>query len=340
LNCTVRHVLTLLALGLTLCVLCSTTHAHEVRPAYLQIEEQAPNHFDALWKQPGQGELMLRLEPVLSNGLLEGPPDEIYATGDFVIRHWKDRELPKSSFEGATVRIECLERTLTDALVHIRFASGQEIQSLLKPAEPSFQIELTGTSKRAVPAYLALGIEHILTGFDHLSFVLGLVLLVRGRVKLLTTITAFTVAHSITLAAAALGHVKPNSAIVETLVALSIVFVAVELARAGDGRAGLAIRYPQLIAFAFGLLHGLAFSGFLGEIGLPEHNVPGALFLFNLGVEIGQLLFVGVVLTVMALLRQWQRAPSASRYARALVTYGIGVFASYWMFERMFGVVQ
>src|SRR5262249_4634674 len=162
------------------------------------------------------------------------------------------------------------ERTITDALVNISFLSGQQIQTLVKPGSPTLTIHLTGTGKVPLPTYLTLGIEHILTGFDHLSFVLGLVLLVRGRMRLLKTITAFTLAHSITLAAAALGYAHVSPPVIESLVALSIVFVAVELARSLQGHDGLTIQYPWLIAFTFGLLHGFAFAGSLADIGLPS----------------------------------------------------------------------
>jgi hydrogenase/urease accessory protein HupE len=312
--------------------------AHEIRPAYLEIDETAPDRFDVLWKQPSLGTLVLRLEPELSNGLLNAPPDEEYAANSFLIRRWRGRAIARDSFDAATLRIKGLEHTMTDALVSITFASGQQIQTVVKPARPSLEIHLTGTGKMPVPAYLSLGIEHILTGFDHLSFVLGLILLVRGRLKLLKTITAFTLAHSITLAASALGYVHVSAPVIESLVAFSIVFVAVELTRSWQGESGLTVRYPWLIAFTFGLLHGFAFAGSLADIGLPPHNIPGALLLFNCGVELGQLLFVGAVLAIMALLR---RLPwlAAGGYSRWLVPYGIGALASYLMLERVHVIV-
>lgn len=319
---------------LSLAVPVGVANAHEVRPAYLEITERAPDRFDVLWKQPSRGDLVLRLVPKLSNGLLESAPDAEYAAENFVIRQWKDRPLARTAFDGATVRIEGLEHTLTDALVTIRLASGQQSQTLLKPARPALTIHLTGTSQLAVPAYLALGIEHILTGFDHLSFVLGLVLLVRGWRRLVATITAFTLAHSITLVAAALGYVRVSASVIEALVALSIVFVAVELTRAWRGYAGITTRWPWLIAFTFGLLHGFAFAGSLAEIGLPPHNIPGALLLFNAGVELGQLLFVAAVLAGMTLLRWWRWAALVG-YDQWVAAYGIGVLACYWMLERL-----
>ena len=314
-------------------LLGSQASSHEIRPAYLQIDETAPNRFDVLWKQPSMGTLALHLEPKLSNGLLDGPSDEEYTTNSFVIRQWKGRPLGRAAFDGATVRVEGLAHTLTDALVIISFADGQQIQTLLKSGSPAFDIHLAGTGKIPVAAYLTLGIQHILTGFDHLCFVLCLVLLVSGRLKLLKTITAFTIAHSITLAAAALGYVHVNPPLIESLVALSIVFVVVELTRSWKGRQGITACHPWLIAFTFGLLHGFAFAGSLADIGLPPHNIPGALLIFNCGVEIGQLLFVGAVLAVIAVLRSiWAVTANSARW---LVPYAVGTLASYWMFERI-----
>jgi HupE/UreJ protein len=156
---------------------------------------------------------------------------------------------------------------------------------------------------------------------------------VRQRLKLLQTITAFTVAHSLTLAAAALGFVQVSAPVIESLVALSIVFVALELARSWQGQEGLTTRYPWMIAFTFGLLHGFAFAGSLADIGLPPSNIPAALLLFNVGVEIGQLLFVGAVLLLLALVRLLPERVTG--HARWAVPYGVGALASYWMLERV-----
>jgi hydrogenase/urease accessory protein HupE len=250
-----------------------------------------------------------------------------------VVRRWSNRPQTRDSFDGAVVRIAGLERTITDVLVSVSFANGQTVQTVLKPDNNSLTLHLQGAGKLAVPAYLLLGIEHILNGFDHLSFVLGLLLLVRGRGRLLKTITAFTLAHSITLAAAALGYVNVSAPVIESLVALSIVFVAVELVRAYRGHEGLTVRHPWLIAFVFGLLHGFAFAGSLADIGLPKHNIPGALVLFNVGVEVGQLLFVAAVLALIRTARRF-RWPFDMQ-ARWATAYGIGALASYWMIERI-----
>lgn len=311
-----------------------TAVAHEVRPAYLQIEEISLNRFNILWKQPSQGDFVLRLEPRLSNGILDTPPDVQHLANGFMIRRWNNRQIDRTSLDGATLKIAGLERTLTDALINIQFANGHQIQRIVKPIDPQLTIHLSQSGTLAVPAYLTLGIEHILTGFDHLAFVLGMVLLVTGRWRILTTITAFTLAHSITLAIAALGYVQFNVPLIESLVALSIVFVAVELVRSWRGHTSLTTRYPWLIAFSFGLLHGFAFAGSLADIGLPSHNVPAALLLFNLGVEIGQLMFVGAVLGLSVIFRRRTQTKVAG-YGRWAVAYGVGMLASYWMIERI-----
>ena len=308
--------------------------AHEVRPAYLEISESSPGYFNVLWKQPSSGPLVLRLQPELSNGLLNAAASEEYTASNFTIRRWTGVRLERNTFDGATVRIAGLEHTMTDALVVISFAGGQQIQTLLRPDSASYVIHLAGTGKIPVRGYLELGIEHILTGFDHLSFVLCLVMLVRYRSRLVQTITAFTVGHSISLAAAVFGYVKFSAPLIEALVALSIVFIAVELRKTQQGQEGLTSRYPWLIAFTFGLLHGLAFASSLADVGLPAQHIPTALLLFNIGVEVGQLLFVGLVLGLIGLLRwlKWERHVSPWRW---LVSYGIGSLAAYWMLERL-----
>jgi hypothetical protein len=312
--------------------------AHEIRPAYLQITENPEHRFDVLWKEPSVGTQVLRLVPQVSNGLLDGEPTEESSTNSFVVRRWKNVKVSRDSFDGAIICIEGLQYTITDALVGLSFANGQDIQEILRPGNHTLIVHLTGTGKFPVPAYLILGIEHILTGFDHLSFVLGLVLLVRSRLTLIKTVTAFTAAHSLTLAAAALGWVHMNPSVIEALVAFSIVFVAVEVVRAHRGEFGLTARYPWVIAFTFGLLHGFAFASSLARIGLPEHNIPLSLLLFNVGVEIGQLLFVGAALTGIALLNRLPRR--LPHWTLWIPPYAIGGLASFWVIQRLHFLTQ
>jgi hydrogenase/urease accessory protein HupE len=184
-------------------------------------------------------------------------------------------------------------------------------------------------------AYLVLGVEHILAGVDHLLFVLALLLIVRGGVRILLTITAFTVAHSITLVAATLGWVHVPGPPVEAMIALSIVFVAAEIVRGLRGRPGLTARAPWVVAFCFGLLHGLGFAGALAEVGLPQTAIPVALLMFNVGVEIGQLIFVAATLAAGALLA---RLPLPRRpWMDYAIPYAIGAVAMFWVVERVIG---
>jgi hydrogenase/urease accessory protein HupE len=307
--------------------------AHEVRPALLQITEQAPGRYQVFWKQPVMGDVAVRLSPHLSGGGLEGPPTDEYAAPGFLVRTWTIAS-PKP-LDGQRVTIAGLEKTITDVFVQVELADGRRIEAVVKPDRPTFDLSLTKAETPGIPTYLKLGVEHILAGIDHLAFVLGLLLLVGANRNLIKAITAFTLAHSLTLGAAALGWVHVPSALIESLVALSIVFVAAELLR--TGRPSLTRRHPWVVAFTFGLLHGLAFAGALAEIGLPANGVVAALFLFNLGVEIGQLIFVAVaVAAILALRRLRAMTPrDFSQPARLVPAYAIGCFAALWFIERV-----
>ena len=310
--------------------------AHEVRPAYLEIRQDAGDHFVVTWKQPALGEMAIRLAPHLSNGWLEAPPTESFATPGFLIRTWRVRDAAPDPLAGRTLSIEGLDRTITDALVHVDLADGRSFETILRPDRAQATLAFQSAGGLAVPAYFRLGAEHILTGIDHLMFVLGLLLLVGVRWRLLQAVTAFTVAHSLTLGASALGLVHAPSAMIEALVALSIVYVAGELANRFRGQEPLTARYPWLIAFIFGLLHGFAFAGALADVGLPKDAVPLSLLLFNLGVEAGQLIFVGAaILAILALRPVRARLPAAAdRIALRLPPYAIGAFAAFWVLER------
>jgi len=307
--------------------------AHEVRPALLQITQTAPGDYDVTWKQPTVGEMAVHLVPHLSSGALDAEPARDDAEIGFRTRTWHVRHA--APLDGQTVSIEGLPLSVTDVLVRVTLPGGREVDGLLRPAAPEMKLSLSAPQGIAVPGYLRLGVEHFLTGFDHLLFVLGLLLLTGPNWRVVKAVSAFTVAHSITLALAALGYVHFPSAVIEALVALSIVFVACELAPGGDPDT-LTKRHPWLIAFAFGLLHGLAFAGALTQIGLPPKATPLALFLFNVGVEIGQLMFIAVAIAAMKLVevvgRNWAWRQSA--WARAAPAYAIGGLASYWLIER------
>ena len=309
----------------------TTALAHEVRPALVQINQTAPGSYQVTWKQPVVGDMAVRMVPHLSSGVLDKPATTEEISPAFRIRTWDVKA--GAPLDGQTLTIEGLKETVTDVLVRITPTQGTEINTVIHPSEAAYRIVLSGPAGMAVPAYLRLGIEHILTGFDHLMFVLGLLLLIGTSWRIVKAVTAFTVAHSITLALAALGIVKFPTAIIEALVALSIVFVASELLSSKDT---LTRRRPWLIAFVFGLLHGLAFAGALSNIGLPPHAEPQALFLFNVGVEIGQLAFITTAVAVILILRSLRQRLSfnTDTLARLAPAYVIGGFAAYWLIER------
>lgn len=315
-----------------------STWAHEVRPALVQITQKGPHQFDVLWKQPVNGDVALRLVPHLSGGALDREPEVAAVLPSFALKVWRNVSDERTSLDGQTLSIIGLERSITDVMVSVTLLDGRTHQQVLNPRQTSTHLDLNAHAAPAASGFLKLGIEHILTGIDHLLFVFGLLLLVRKWKPLLGTITAFTVAHSVTLAATALGWIHVRSSVVEALVALSIVILAVELVRKALGQEGVTSRYPWLIAFAFGLLHGCAFAGALAEVGLPAEGIPLALFLFNVGVEIGQLLFIAAAAAAVFGITRLLREPPA--WTRLIVPYAIGGFAAFWFIERFLLAVQ
>jgi hydrogenase/urease accessory protein HupE len=302
---------------------------HEVRPALLLVTERPEHHYDFMWKRPAQGGTAVHLRPRISGGLLDGPPDAVVSLPDFEISYWRD--VP-SALDGRTLQVEGLDQTITDALVSITLANGRSIQAILSPQKPHLILNLHEMGA-AVHAYVVLGIQHILTGTDHLAFVFGLMMLVRRMTPLIKTITAFSIAHSITLAATALHVISVYPAVIESLVALSIVFVAVELVHCDRGEESITARYPWMVAFTFGLLHGAAFAGALAEVGLPSNDIPLSLLLFNVGVELGQLLFIATVFTIGWMLsRLLTRIPE---WTQRFSPYAIGPLAAFWFIERL-----
>jgi hydrogenase/urease accessory protein HupE len=315
-----------------------TAGAHEVRPALLQITQRAPHEFEVLWKQPANGDVALHLVPQLSGGALAREPDVSTVAPAFALKLWGRVSDEAQPLQRQTLSVVGLERSITDVLVSVTWLDGRTIQKVLSPRQTSTALDLGTHSAVRATGYLTLGIEHILTGADHLLFVFGLLLIVRKVRPLLATITAFTLAHSITLAATALGWVNVRASLIEAMVALSIVVLAVELVRHARGEGSVTARYPWLIAFAFGLLHGCAFAGALAELGLPSRDIPLALFLFNVGVEVGQLAFVAAASAVLLLIARFLRwQPS---WSRLIAPYAIGSFAAYWFIERFLLVIS
>jgi hydrogenase/urease accessory protein HupE len=214
---------------------------------------------------------------------------------------------------------------------------GRYSTTLVHPSRPWVEIAGSRGLLAVAGAYLMHGVEHILFGFDHLLFVLALILIVQNGRVLLLTVTAFTVAHSITLSLATLGVVRVPGAPVEATIALSILLLACEIIRLQRGHSSMIAKWPWLVAFSFGLLHGFGFASALTEIGLPQGDVPLALFTFNVGVEIGQLVFIGVVLSALTLAGRIGFSPAFRRRALSVATYPIGTLAAFWFIERLTG---
>lgn len=301
------------------------------RPAYLELRQKDTETFDVMWRVPAQGSLRLSIHVIFPDGTVNVSEPRGSFVGDGFVERWTVKR--PGGLANSEVRIEGLPGSITDVLARVEREDGGTQVARLLPERPSFVVTPSTHASGVVRTYLVLGIRHILTGFDHLLFVLALVLIVPNLRRLLWTITAFTLAHSLTLAAATLGLVHVPQAPVEATIALSIVFVAAEIVHGLQGHPGLTARAPWVIAFSFGLLHGFGFAGALAEVGLPPRSIPLALFFFNVGVEIGQLLFVGAVLAALALLHRvhWTRW----RWAKGVPAYVIGTVAMFWVFERI-----
>jgi hydrogenase/urease accessory protein HupE len=305
--------------------------AHEVRPAYLELHEDKAGEFRVLWKTPMRGDLRLALSPVFSGKTQALTPVTARQTGGAAVQTWRIKAI--EPLRGQTLRIDGLDATMTDALVRAEFADGTNWTKRFTPQEPAVTIPPRQSGWSVAGEYTQLGIEHILLGIDHLLFVLALLLITHGGWKLVKTVTAFTVAHSITLALAALGFVHVPQAPVEAVIALSIVFVATEILHAQQGREGITARMPWLVAFTFGLLHGFGFAGALSEIGLPQGQIPLALLFFNIGVELGQLVFVVAALSLIVLIRRMRF--DFPGWAARVPPYAIGSLAMFWVIQRI-----
>jgi hydrogenase/urease accessory protein HupE len=276
--------------------------AHQFAPALLEIEELPAGEAAVRWKQPVvrvQGSELRPVLPVECEGV--GDP-QVQKEGTGVRASWRIR--CPGGLTGKSVGVEGIASSQADVLLRITLRDGRHLRRVLKAEAPSFKIDADSSHAGVFKDYAELGVQHILTGRDHLLFVLALVLLVGWGRSLAWTITAFTAGHSVTLALASLGFVHVPQAPIEAAIALSIYFLAVELTSARQGHRTLTQRAPWAVAASFGLLHGLGFAGALAEVGLPTAEIPLALFSFNVGIELGQLAFVGAVLLVAAALRR------------------------------------
>jgi hydrogenase/urease accessory protein HupE len=307
-------------------------HAHEARPAYLEINETTPGHYTVLWRTPVLAGTRL---PVVLRF-----PEKVRDLKKPVVEHLSDSLLERrwidagpQGLAGKRIDFPGLQLTITDVVVRVKLLDGRSWTAIARPAQPWIKIEATRGMWASALDFIREGIWHILSGADHLLFVFGLLMIVRTPSMLVKTVTAFTVAHSITLAAATLGYVRPPAPPIEAGIALSILFLGLEIIRARQGGTSFTIRHPWVAAFAFGLLHGFGFASAMSTAGLPPADVPLALLSFNVGVEIGQLVFVALVLLLVRglnLLRvRWPRR------AELLPAYVVGSLAAFWLVQRL-----
>ena len=326
-----------LVAALAAALLASPALAHRLSPAFFGLTETAPGIYAVQWKVSISGGLASALEPKVPQGCsLTGDVRTYVVNEDVRFQH--GTMSCAGGIGGREFKVDGLELTQTDVLLRVDYLDGSASNQRLTPTDPSVVIPERPSALEVIRTYTVLGIGHILGGVDHLLFVLALLLLVRGIGRLVATVTAFTLAHSVTLAAATLGFVHVPPAPVEATIALSILFLASELARqpfassSPDARADLTTRFPWLVAFSFGLLHGFGFAGALSEVGVPQKAVPLALLFFNVGVEIGQLAFIAAVLAIgWSVRRAAIRAPAWWPRAAA---YGIGSVAAFWVVQR------
>jgi len=310
------------------------TNAHPLAPSLLEITQVSQRQAEVKWKLPIQGVPGSTLSPQLPAHCTQSGVIGIQKIGTAIIRHWE--VYCDSPLVGSTINVNGIAESKASVILRIFLQDGRKLSTVLTSDKSSFVIPDRNSPLAVAWSYLDLGFEHILKGLDHLLFILGLMLLVSNRRQLLLTITAFTVGHSITLSIAVLRIVKIPQAPVEVLIALSIFILAVELTRDQKFAPTLMHRYPWVIALAFGLLHGLGFAGALSQIGLPVGEIPLALFAFNVGIEVGQLLFVVIILTFQVMIK-YTPVPIPARSV-LVPTYLIGGLSVYWIFDRVSGI--
>ncbi len=306
--------------------------AHESRPAYLEVKETAPGQFSLLWRTPMLSGMRLPVGLQLPDDVknLKEPTTEELA--DSVLTRYSIEAGP-NGLSGERIEFPGLQGTITDVLVRVQMLDGRSWTTIVHPSQPWVEITAAQTRLQVMGSFIIQGIRHILFGADHMLFVLGLLLIVKDRWMLLKTITAFTVAHSITLAIATLGYAEAPVLPLNAAIALSILFLGPEIVRSWRGETSFTIRHPWVVAFAFGLLHGFGFASALTSAGLPKAELPVALLSFNVGVEIGQLSFVALILLLERAFRilevKWPR------WAEALPGYTVGSLGAFWTIQRL-----
>lgn len=310
----------------------SPSFAHELQPSSLEVRQLTQDRYEVIWrapiyfKKPHPAKLQL--------------PEQWQTVGEPTIKQLSDSALhrrvvsvPNGNIAGAVISFIGLEATITDVFARFVWLDGSESTAIARPNHPWINITGKRSSWQVAGDYTMLGVDHILSGFDHLTFVLALLLIVSGTKRLLITVTSFTIAHSITLAAATLGVMWMPGPPVEAVIALSILFLASELVKVNRGLPSLMGQYPWVVAFAFGLLHGFGFAGALGEIGLPQNEVPLALLMFNVGVELGQLMFIAAALMLFFIFRKIRNDWPV--WIKQVPAYGIGSISAFWFIDRI-----
>lgn len=329
------QIVVLIILALSLLGNASIANAHALQPGYLELSLAGKQQYDVVWKIPMVREQPMAITAVLPENCNPRKAPSPVWDGAAYISRWT--ATCTGGLEGGQIRIDGLGTTTTDVLVRFEFATGATEARRLTPENASFVVPAQPSRFEVVQTYLSLGLDHILTGIDHLLFVLALLLLLQDLRSVIITITAFTIAHSLTLAGATLGWVQVPGPPVEAVIALSIVFVASRIVANTRENPDLMARYPWSIAFVFGLLHGFGFAGALAEIGLPQDSIPMALLFFNLGIELGQLLFVIFCFATIAVYRTITRRRDhpLPAWGRTVPAYAIGSLAVFWVIERV-----
>jgi len=316
---------------LLICIWSTFSMADEIKLSYLEIKESKSKHYSVLLKLSSRDDQKLPIHMIIPKGCSLTLPKTSQLVNTTYVDRWQMK--CKEGLTDKSLLIKGLKSTNTDLLLRLELLSGRSHSVLLSPAKSSYRIPQDDSSWQIVQTYTWLGITHILIGFDHLLFVFALLLIVKNMRRLLWTVTAFTLAHSLTMAAATLGLVNVPQGPVEAIIALSILFLAMEIIHEKQGKVGLTSLYPWVIAFIFGLLHGFGFAGALAEIGLPQQAITLALVFFNIGVELGQLIFIStIVLTVVILQRLTY--PALLNKLQTTVVYMIGGISSFWLIER------
>ena len=305
------------------------SQAHELRPAYLELTQQEDFTYSVLWKTPVRFGRPLNIAPVFPDDCEATPAtSNLSDTGDLINAYTL---VCAQDLRGRTLYVSGLEATLTDVIVFVQHPTGESLTLRATPDNTSVKLPEVQRTWQVVRNYFGLGVEHILLGPDHLLFVAGLVFLISGWRRLIETITAFTLAHSITLVGTSFNLFSLPPSPVQAVIALSIIFLAYEIANKQAGSERMSERRPWLVAASFGLLHGFGFAGALAELGLPENKITSALFAFNLGVEVGQFIFVAALLALLAVVKKIGFYAATEK----LASYAIGITASVWLFERL-----